>query len=254
MTRGVLAAALAAIFLLLAVSTAQATQFTGGPGVTINDAPADGTVTAATPSPSVINVMGQSGVVKSITIDLSGFIHNSQRDVDVLLEGPGGQVVTLLSDVGGRPAGSATSYDFGVRDGAAQAPTSGPPGNCGTTLMATGFYAPTDNDTPTLDCDALCIADPTLDANDTSLATFNETNPNGSWKLFVYDDCHIEGGSIAGWTLDLTTGPPIPTTTPPSPTPTSPTQSPITKKKCKHKKHKRSATSAKKKCKKHKRR
>jgi hypothetical protein len=50
MTRGVLAAALAAIFLLLAVSTAQATQFTGGPGVTINDAPADGTVTAATPA------------------------------------------------------------------------------------------------------------------------------------------------------------------------------------------------------------
>ena len=87
----------------LAASTAQATQFINPSPITINDAPTDGVVTPATPSPSTISVSGQSGVVKSVEVDLSGFQHNSQKDVDVLLRGPGGQVVTLLSDVGWEP-------------------------------------------------------------------------------------------------------------------------------------------------------
>ena len=229
----------------LAASTAQATQFINPSPITINDAPTDGVVTPATPSPSTISVSGQSGVVKSVEVDLSGFQHNSQKDVDVLLRGPGGQVVTLLSDIGGRPA--ASSVDLGLKAGAAPFPT--PEAMCGTTKLTSGFFAPTDNDNGSLDCVPACVADPALDANNTSLATFNETGPNGTWELYVSDDCHIDAGSINGWTLDLTTGPPTPTSSPSQPGTAPP------KKKCKkhkkHKKHKSGAVIAKKCKKKH---
>jgi subtilisin-like proprotein convertase family protein len=246
--RGVLAAALAASSLLLAVGTAQAAQFTNATPITITDSPVDGTVTPATPSPSPILVAGQSGVVKSVEVTVSGFHHTGQKDVDILLQAPSGQVVTLLSDLGAR-AGNPT-VDLGFRTGAASFPTPGALCVAGGAL-ATGFFVPTDNDDPALDCSGpatSCIGDPALDANNTSLETLNETDPNGTWKLFVSDDCHLDFGSSTGWALNLTTGPPIPPpTTSPGPTPT-PSQ-PSVKKKCKKKKHKRSAASAKKKCK-----
>jgi subtilisin-like proprotein convertase family protein len=254
--RGVLAAALAAIFLSLAVSSAQAAQFTNATPITITSSATDGVPTAATPSPSPILVAGQSGVVKSVEVSVSGFHHTSQKDVDILLQAPSGDVVTLLSDLGGR-SGLNPTVDLGFRTGAASLPAPGL--NCTNdgTLASSGFFAPTDNDNALLDCNGpgvSCIGDPALDTNNTDLTSLNETEPNGTWNLYVSDDCNLDSGSSSGWALALTTGPPIPTTTPPSPTPTSPTQSPITKKKCKKKKHKRSATSAKKKCKKHKRR
>jgi subtilisin-like proprotein convertase family protein len=249
-TRGALAAALAASFLLLAVGTAQATQFTNTTPITITDSPLDGTVTPATPSPSPILVAGQSGVVKSVEVTVSGFHHTGQKDVDILLQAPSGQVVTLLSDLGARAGGNPT-VDLGFRTGAASFPTPGT-GCANNGTLVSGFFAPTDNDDPSLDCNTpttSCVGDPGLDANNTSLEAFNETDPNGTWKLFVSDDCHLDLGSSTGWALDLTTGPPIPPPNgSPGPTPTPPGQSTV-KKKCKKKKHRRSAVSAKKKCK-----
>ena len=238
------------------MGTAQAAQFTNATPITITSSTTDGVPAAATPSPSPILVAGQSGVVKSVEVSVSGFHHTSQKDVDILLQAPSGDVVTLLSDLGGRSSLNPT-VDLGFRAGAALLPAPGVKCMNDGTIASSGFFAPADNDNALLDCTGpgtSCIPDPALDANNTDLTTLNETDPNGTWNLYVSDDCDLDSGSSSGWALDLTTGPPIPTTTPPSPTPTSPTQSPITKKKCKHKKHKRSAASAKKKCKKHKRR
>jgi subtilisin-like proprotein convertase family protein len=254
--RGLLAAALAGILLLLAVSTAQAVQVTNATPITITDAATDGVPQAATPSPSPILVAGQSGVLKSVEVSVSGILHTSQKDIDILLQAPSGQVVTLLSDMGGRSVSNPT-VSLGFRTGAAPLPAPGVDCLNDGTLASSDFFSPADNDNPLLDCNSpttTCIPDPALDANNTSLASLNETEPNGTWNLYVSDDCNLDSGSSTGWALNLTTGPPIPPTTSPSPTPTPPAQSPI-KKKCKKKKHKRSAASAKKKkCKKHKRR
>src|SRR5262249_9773160 len=163
--------------------------------------------------PSVIPVSGQTGVVKSVEVDLSGFVHSSQKDVDVLLQSPDGKVVTLLSDVGGLSA-TPSSVDLGLKDGATPLPTPGT-GCSNNGFLTSGFFAPGDNDNPTLDCIPACVTDPALDANNTSLATFNESPPNGDWKLFVSDDCFGDTGSINGWTLDLTTGAPNPPATSP---------------------------------------
>ena len=46
-----------------------------------------------------------------------------------------------------------------------------------------------------------------------ALSTFNGTIPNGTWKLFVFDDAGGDIGAYAlGWCLTLTTGS-VPTTT-----------------------------------------
>ena len=38
-----------------------------------------------------------------------------------------------------------------------------------------------------------------------SLSTFNGASPNGVWGLYVYDNVDSDGGSIAGWGLQVTT-------------------------------------------------
>ncbi|MFP5247276.1 MAG: Ig-like domain repeat protein, partial [Thermoanaerobaculia bacterium] len=54
----------------------------------------------ATPYPSTINVSGVSGNITKLTVQLSGYRHTWPGDVDVLLVGPGGQSLVLLSDAG----------------------------------------------------------------------------------------------------------------------------------------------------------
>jgi hypothetical protein len=37
----------------------------------------------------------------------------------------------------------------------------------------------------------------------TSLAVFDGTNPNGTWKLFVLDDSGFDAGSLGAWKLRI---------------------------------------------------
>src|SRR5262249_50515755 len=55
----------------------------------------------ANPYPSNIAVSGISGTVSKVTVQLFHFNHPFPADVDVLLVGPGGQKLLLMSDVGG---------------------------------------------------------------------------------------------------------------------------------------------------------
>src|SRR5437667_6255659 len=77
----------------LTVSDAQST-FTNSAAITIPS------VGAGTPYPSVINVSGMVGTVRNVTLTLNNLNHSWASDVDVLLVGPAGQKVLVLSDVG----------------------------------------------------------------------------------------------------------------------------------------------------------
>src|SRR5205085_12090400 len=55
---------------------------------------------AATPYPSTVDVTGYPDPIKSLTVDLTGVQHTFPDDIDILLVGPGGQQVTLMSDAG----------------------------------------------------------------------------------------------------------------------------------------------------------
>jgi subtilisin-like proprotein convertase family protein len=152
--------------------------------------PATGTIGKANLYPSTVNVSGFSGEVLGVTATLNGFSHTFADDIDILLVGPGGQRVLLMSDAGGSIDVSDLTLTFA--DGAAALPDFGP--------LVSGKFAPTnfgEGDT--------FPAPAPLAPYGTSLSDFNGTNPNGTWSLFVADDVAGDVGSIAsGFTLTIT--------------------------------------------------
>lgn len=160
---------------------------------------------ATTPYPSTIAVSGLTGnVVTKVSVQLNGFTHGYPADVDVLLVGPGGERVMLMSDAGG---GSANAVADDIYLTFSPTATAGVPQSA---MLSTATLLPANypNDEDSTDfSDPFPDPAPTvLDREPTDLTVFNGTNPNGSWKLYVNDDyLPLDGGDIdGGWTLFLT--------------------------------------------------
>ncbi len=160
--------------------------------ITIADA------SAASPYPSTITVAGLTGAVAKVTVALRGVNHSFPDDLDVLLVGPTGTNVLLMSDAGGHAdlTGATLVFDD-------QAATDLPDAD----QIVSGTYRPTNFEPG----DAL-PAPATAGDYGANLAVFNGTDPNGLWKLFVYDDEVGDAGSMSGgWSLRITTaGPGMP--------------------------------------------
>ncbi|MEO2090092.1 MAG: hypothetical protein ABGY75_11420, partial [Gemmataceae bacterium] len=107
--------------------------FTNSAGITIND------MAAANPFPSQISVTGMGTSLSGISVTLNGFSHGISLDADVLLVGPAGQKVMLMSDCGTGASGANLTF----QDGAAALPGGG--------TLASGTYAPTNRDVGTPD-------------------------------------------------------------------------------------------------------
>ncbi|HEY1017147.1 MAG TPA: hypothetical protein VGE07_30815 [Herpetosiphonaceae bacterium] len=147
----------------------------------------------ASPYPSTIAVSGVTGNITKARVRLNGLSHTFPDDIDVLLVGPTGRAVILMSDAGGSFDLNNVTLTFD--DAAATALPD-------TTQIISGSYRPT-NIGPT--GDVFGGTAPTGPYS-TTLAAFNGTNANGTWRLYVVDDAGPEGGAInGGWTLDLTT-------------------------------------------------
>jgi subtilisin-like proprotein convertase family protein len=164
--------------------------------------------------PSSIDVSGQGAVTK-VTVTITNYAHTFPDDVDILLVGPTGATCLLMSDCGGDNA-ITSPVNITYDDAAA----SGLPDNPPTAPLATGSYKPT-RGTPTLGSCASPSGDYCVPANfpspapagpyGTTLAVFNGTNPNGTWKLYVIDDTGGDDGNIFnGWTLNITAPSPCP--------------------------------------------
>lgn len=154
---------------------------------------------SATPYPSVITVTGVTDLVGKVRVTLSNFAHTYSSDVDVLLVGPHGQSVILMSDVGGSNA--ATGLTFTFDDEAAQSmPAS--------SALSSGTFKPTNSGTG----DTFAAPAPAASYG-AALSGFAGVDPNGAWQLFVVDDGSGDQGSFAGgWSLDLSTVQPMTTT------------------------------------------
>jgi subtilisin-like proprotein convertase family protein len=150
--------------------------------------------TAGSPYPSNVFVSGLAGTISKVTANLKGLSHTNIADVDIMLVGPGGQRVMLVSDVGGNQATGPVNLT--LDDAAAGSlPTSGG--------LATGTFKPTDNDAGP-DPDAFPAPAP-AGATGTLLSAYNATSPNGTWQVYVADDAAGEAGAIAqGWCVNFT--------------------------------------------------
>ncbi len=147
----------------------------------------------ALPYPSQITASGLNGTVSKVTVTFNGLNHTFPDDMDVLLVGPGGQSVLLMSDAGGST--DIVNANVTFDDTAAAIPDS--------SAVTTGTYAPADYGGVT---DAFPSPAPSAPYA-TSLSVFNGTSGNGVWSLYIVDDADTESGSITGgWTLNVTTG------------------------------------------------
>jgi subtilisin-like proprotein convertase family protein len=167
--------------------------------------PGTGPAGPASPYPSTINVAGLAGTVTKVTATINVFTHTFPDDVDVLLVGPTGATVVLMSDTGDGAdvVGVTLTFDDAA---AGSLPDS--------TQIVSGTFRPT-NVGGTDAFPAPAPAGP----HGSTLSVFNGTNPNGQWQLFVVDDFPADSGSFAGgWSLTIETLDPTPT---PTPTPTN---------------------------------
>jgi subtilisin-like proprotein convertase family protein len=187
-TRIAIACLAASVLSAAGAPTAHAADFFNTQPITISD------LQRTQPYPSTIAVSGL-GVRTSkvtLTIDLD---HRSKSDLEMLLVGPRGQKVLVMSDAAGSTASPVTwTFD----DAAAAGLT------CGDTApeSPSGAYRPTNCERFEGDSDALDAPAPQPPYAG-ALAAFNGTDPNGAWKLYVADVASDDDGILTSWKLSI---------------------------------------------------
>jgi subtilisin-like proprotein convertase family protein len=147
----------------------------------------------ASPYPSTNTVSGVPSVVDSMAVELQNMNHSYTSDVDILLRGPRGESVVLVSDTGGSGAWIGTTLF--LWDGAPPLPT-------GSVNTPTGSYSPT-NFSDGVPPDDFYPAPAPQGPYGSALSVFEGTDPNGTWGLYVVDDDSGAIGSIGSWSLHL---------------------------------------------------
>lgn len=149
--------------------------------------PASGTSGIADPYPSTITVPTATAALTDVTVTLTGFNHTWPADIDVLLEGPTGATVVLMSDVGGGTDAVNVNLTF---DDAGPSMTS---------PVTSGTYRPTNS-----------VVGDTFPSpapggtRGTALSVFTGADPTGTWSLYVQDDAGYDSGTFSGgWSLTL---------------------------------------------------
>ena len=150
----------------------------------------------ASPFPSSIVVSGVTGQVGHVTVTLSDLTHTFPHDLNVLLVGPLGQKVLLMSDAADGSSVSDANVTF---DDSAAAP-----------LPSVGQVSPGSWQPSAYDFAPLFSNPAPAPPYGTALSAFNGASPNGTWSLFLNDDSDGDFGNIAqGWSLAFTTLTPI---------------------------------------------
>jgi subtilisin-like proprotein convertase family protein len=159
--------------------------------------PGSGTAGPSDPYPLTHTVTGNEGITTDVNVDATGISHSHPDDLDVLVVGPNGAKVMLMSDSCG--SFDVTNYHWRWDDEAPAAME-----DTGSTNVCNAInHKPTNHDTP----DALPAPAP-AEPYGTSLTAFDSIEPNGEWKLYVVDDAGGDSGFLSNpFTIELTTRP-----------------------------------------------
>jgi len=178
----------ATVLSIAGASSARAASFSNSQPVKISD------FERTDPYPSTIGVSGLGALATKVTLTID-LAHSYKSDLEMLLVGPQGQKVLVMSDAAGDSAAPVTwTFD----DAAA------------TSLRCNNFdpeppsgtYRPTNCERFPGDSDALYAPAPPP-PYDSALAAFNGTNPNGTWKLYVADVGSENDGTLNSWKLSI---------------------------------------------------
>ncbi|MFZ0545814.1 MAG: M36 family metallopeptidase [Candidatus Promineifilaceae bacterium] len=172
-------------------------EFCNGTPMTL---PGTGTSGTASLYPSNIVVSGIDTSVTDVNLRLTDLSHTYPDDLDMLLVGPQGQNLIFMSDSGGST--DVVNIEL-VIDDSAGAPLPD------ATALSSGTYQAANYGSG----DSFPAPAPGPSAA-TTMATFNSTDPNGTWSLYINDDAGGDSGSLGGWCLAIETVPGGPTATP----------------------------------------
>lgn len=144
----------------------------------------------ASPYPSSLVVSGLASNPVKVTVTLKGFTHSYPTDVNVLLVGPLGQKIVLMTAAAGYTSVNNLSVTF---DDAATTRLAG-------NTLQSQSYLPSDIAT------SYTFPSPApARPYSTSLSSLTNLNPNGTWKLYVTDSSPGDSGTISsGWSLAFT--------------------------------------------------
>jgi hypothetical protein len=175
--------------------TAEGTASSGGAvdfSADLTSIPSSGT---ATPYPSTTSVSAAAitGVVTQIIVGIADYGHTWPGDVDMLLQGPSGQTVLLMSDVG--------ETGVPVEELLIRFDDSAPPMPA---IPISGYFRPTNYAGLGEVSDSFPAPVPPGPYGN-SLAVFNGLDPVGTWKLFVVDDNEGDAGDNFFWFMTIFT-------------------------------------------------
>ena len=174
----------------VAVTGAANPVFANTSGITIRDN------NTAAPYPSSINVSNVGGTITKVTVTLTEFRHSYPDDVDILLVGPNGQSVVLMSDAGA----GGTNTPAQLVNARLTFDDAGAPLPDNSEIAEFGTFRPSNyegNETFTTPAPAGPYG--------SALSVFNGTVANGTWSLYVMDDASPDAGSIGTWLLSIQT-------------------------------------------------
>jgi subtilisin-like proprotein convertase family protein len=193
-TRTLLAAAVASLTLAGPAAAGGPYTYTNTDPITI---PAGAPVTTAgnaNPYPSTIGVAGPiGGSITNVTVTLHDVTHSHPDDLDILLVSPSGDSVVVMSDACGPHDVIIFDWIFDDSESASMLDD----GPC-----LSIEYRPTAHDGS-----SDTWPGPVPGPHGTTLARFDGENPNGIWSLYVRDDATNDSGTIAAWSLSISTGP-----------------------------------------------
>jgi subtilisin-like proprotein convertase family protein len=168
------------------------------------------------PSQITLNGLDPSAPITDVNVKLNDFSHTYPDDVGVLLVGPQSTKVLLMADVGGgvgqQTLPAVTNVNLVLDDEAlVSLPDEG--------KITSGTYRPTQGTAPSGGGKAVNFPPPApAGPYAQTLSLLDNTNPNGTWSLYVVDDSPTFSGQFAGgWLLEIrtdTTPPRVISTTP----------------------------------------
>jgi subtilisin-like proprotein convertase family protein len=169
--------------------------------------------------PSSIDVAGVQGTVTKVSVSTIDLASEFGDDIDMLLVGPDGVKVMLMSDACG--TSTFDDEDWTFEDAASgYLPDKGP---CASGQQTS--FRPTNYEEPgPAGIDNFTPGGGPAGPYETALFLFDGSSPDGTWELFLRDDTRneIPGFELTGWTLNLEVQPPPepPPTPEPAPAPT----------------------------------